>query len=194
MSDAATTTDETAGDGSAAGAPRRPNRRTEVVALGLLLLGVGLGVAGWLVGTRGQSADADAPAGASTGFDIEDVDLDEYAADLLTAADAARTAAGQPAWEPAPCAQASAQDRAQALVGAELEHAPLDPVLEACAPQSTAAENLSRAAAPPQDVVDAWMTSPGHRSNIEDPTLTQATTACVRDGDDVVCSLVLVGP
>ena len=54
-------------------------------------------------------------------------------------------------------------------------------VLEACAPSTTAAENLARAAATPHDVVEAWLGSPGHRSNLLDPTLDQVGIGCLLD-------------
>ncbi|GIG38787.1 CAP domain-containing protein [Cellulomonas phragmiteti] len=170
----------------------RASRRGDVVALVLLLAGVGLAVAAVIAGTRaGDGAAAGTPTPT---WSVDGVDLDRYAADLLAAADDARTAAGLPAWEPAPCAQPAAAERAAALVGEELVHAALDPVLAACAPLSTVAENLSRAAAAPPDVVEAWLGSAGHRANIEDPTLTQAATACVLDDGQVLCALVLAGP
>jgi hypothetical protein len=159
-----------------------------VLAVALLVVAVGLGTAAAL--TAGRD---DAPAGPAAPS-WATADVDDYATQLLAAADAARTGTGAPGWEPAPCARAAAAERAAALVGADLEHAPLGPVLAACAPLTAAAENLSRAAAPPLDVVEAWMGSAGHRANIEDPALTQAGAACVQDAGEVLCSLVLVGP
>jgi uncharacterized protein YkwD len=85
--------------------------------------------------------------------------------------------------------------RAADLVGEDaLEHAPLGPVLAACAGPTVAAENLSRAAAEPPAVVDAWLGSPGHRANVLDPTLDELGVACVADGDQVLCSAVFLGP
>lgn len=160
----------------------------------LVLVGGGLAVAAALAGLRTGDAPETAAPGTAAAWSAAGVDPADYAADLLGAAQAARTASGLPAWQPAACAGPAAEERARALVGADLVHAPLDPVLAACAPLATAAENLSRAAAAPRDVVDAWLGSAGHRANIEDPTLTQAATACVVDDGQLLCSLVLVGP
>lgn len=174
-------------------AQARRSRRDLLLPAGLVLAGVAMAVAAVVLGTRGGGGD-DAPSGSASPWSLDDVDLDRYAADLLEASQEAHVAAGLPAWEASACAQPQAALRAQDLVGEELVHAPLDPVLAACAPLTTAAENLSRAAASAPDVVDAWMGSAGHRSNIEDPAFTEAATACVVDGDRVLCSLVLAGP
>lgn len=170
-------------------------RRHDAAAIVLLVLGALLGLAAVVVGMH-ASAEPDVETGATptSAWSPADVDLERYADDLLAASAEAHTAAGLPPWEPADCARPVAAERAQALVGAELEHAPLDPVLAACAPLTTAAENLVRAAAPAPDVVEAWMGSPGHRANLEDPTLTQAATSCVWDDDEVLCTLLLAGP
>lgn len=84
---------------------------------------------------------------------------------------------------------------ASALIGkTELTHAPLGGVIAACAPVTTAAENLSKAAATPAAVIDAWMQSPGHRSNLIDPTLTEISVGSVQDGASMLCSQVFLGP
>lgn len=88
----------------------------------------------------------------------------------------------------------AAQHRAEDLVGTPyLTHASLDAVMSECG-VSTAGENLSRSSANPEDVVAAWMASPGHRANILDPTFTQIGVACVPDGDELLCSEVFLGP
>ncbi|TFH70653.1 CAP domain-containing protein [Cellulomonas sp. HD19AZ1] len=176
----------------AARAPRRS--RPGLVATGLLVGAALLGGGAVAAAAFRDAAPRPSSSPRTASSPWPSTDLDAYAAQLLAAADAARTAAGLPAWQAAPCAQGPAGERAAALVGADLEHAPLGPVLTACAPLGTAAENLSRAAAPPADVVDAWLGSAGHRANVEDPALTQAAAACVPDADQVLCSLVLVGP
>jgi len=135
------------------------------------------------------TSESPAPARSPTGTPSS------YATAVVRATNAARTAAGLDALAPSSCATAEALRRADALRGsAALEHASLDPVLAACRPAATAAENLSRADAPAQDVVAAWMGSPGHRKNILDPTLTQLGVGCVLDGTAVLCSEVFVGP
>ena len=84
---------------------------------------------------------------------------------------------------------------AQALSGGrDLTHASLSPVIKACAPSTSAAENLSRAAADPQAVVDAWLGSPGHRANLLDPALTETGVACLLDADRMLCAQVFLGP
>lgn len=94
------------------------------------------------------------------------------------------------------CAADAALARAEALVGEpELTHAPLDDVIADCG-VTVAAENLSRAPAgtPAEEVVAAWMDSPGHRANLLDPELTQVGVGCVEDGDALLCSQVFLGP
>ncbi|UJP41004.1 CAP domain-containing protein [Cellulomonas palmilytica] len=167
------------------GAGDRTSRGTAVLAVAVLVAALLAGAA--LLLARGHD---DRPGVSS----YSGVDPDVYAAELLVAADAAHTAAGLPAWRDAPCVGDLARDRARALVGDHLTHAPLEDVLAACVPLTTAAENLSRGAAPAAEVVEAWQRSPGHRANLEDPTLTHARAGCVHDGDELVCSLVLVGP
>ena len=63
-----------------------------------------------------------------------------------------------------------------------------------CKPATIAAENLSKAAASPAAVINAWMHSAGHRSNLLDPTLTQMGVGCVLDGTSMLCSQVFLGP
>jgi len=107
----------------------------------------------------------------------------------------ARAADGLQPLGPSECARSAAAVRAQALTGGrELTHASLTPVIEACGPSGPAAENLSRAAADPQAVVDAWLASPGHRANLLDPTLTEVGVSCVLDADRMLCSQVFLGP
>ena len=137
--------------------------------------------------------DAHRSAGSPPGLDPRG-----YADALVTATNAVRDEHGQPALEASPCATDEALRRAEALVGASLEHAPLDAVIEACAPAGgTAAENLSRAAALPTEVVGAWMDSHGHRANLLDPALTAVGAGCVADpsqGEGVlVCAEVFLG-
>ncbi len=174
--------------------PTRPGLAVLVAAVlvAALLAGAAVLVARRDTGPAAPSSDPAPSRPAPSSY--ADVDPDAYAAELLAAARAAHVAAGLPAWQDAPCVGDLARDRARALVGAELTHAPLEDVLTACAPLTTAAENLSRGAAPAADVVAAWDRSPGHRANLEDPALTGARAGCVLDGDQLICSLVLVGP
>ncbi len=118
-----------------------------------------------------------------------------YATAVMSETNVVRIAEGLTPLEVSECAADAAGLRAGALLGDEaLEHAPLDAVIGECAPASMAAENLSRAAVPAAEVVEAWLESPGHRANILDPTLTELGVACVEDGDQMLCSQVFLGP
>jgi uncharacterized protein YkwD len=79
-------------------------------------------------------------------------------------------------------------------IQAELTHAPLTGVIAGCVPATTAAEDLSKAAATPAAVIDAWMQSPGHRTNLLAPTLTEIGAGCVPDGKSMLCSQAFLGP
>ncbi|WP_434056295.1 CAP domain-containing protein [Georgenia wangjunii] len=117
-----------------------------------------------------------------------------YADELVAWTNAARVNEGLDALAESSCAKTAAQERARDLSGGELEHAPLAPVIEACAPRTTAAENLANSAAAPAEVVDAWMGSPGHRANIVDPALAEIGIGCVKHGSEILCSQVFLGP
>ena len=127
-------------------------------------------------------------------------DPDAYARSLLDLVNAERAVADLTPLTRSACADLQAGARAAALVaaGGALEHAPLPPVTEACAPASMSGENLSRAAAPPADVVAAWMASPGHRSNILAAGFTETAVACLSSSaaaaGEVLCSQVFLGP
>jgi len=118
-----------------------------------------------------------------------------YAAQIVQGTNEVRRAKGLPTLGGSRCAQDAAQKRAKALIGkAELTHALLNGVIAGCASGTTAAENLSKAAATPAAVIDAWMHSPGHRSNLLDPALTQIGVGCVMGGQSMLCSQVFLGP
>lgn len=158
-------------------------------------LGRGGSDVGRIISVTGTPTPVPSPARTPDGWDVTEVDLPAYAAGLVDATNAARRADGLDALDPSTCARDGAALRAADLVGQEaLEHAPLGPVLDACAGPTVAAENLSRAAAQPPAVVDAWLGSPGHRANVLDPTLDELGVACVVDGDQVLCSAVFLGP
>ena len=106
-----------------------------------------------------------------------------------------RTAKHRPKLGRSKCAQDAARKRAKDLIGnGGLTHAPLSGVIARCKPATMAAENLSKAAASPAAVLDEWMHSPGHRSNLLDPTLTEIGVGCVVDGRSMLCSQVFLGP
>lgn len=129
----------------------------------------------------------------------------DYAATMVAETNAARAAEGLEPLEVSTCAEEQGALRAADLVesGGELVHAPLAPVQAAClsgAAETLTGENLSRAAASPEDVVDAWMQSPGHRSNILTPGFTEIGISCTvmaQDGtdgmDEMLCSQIFLG-
>ncbi|MBD8063401.1 CAP domain-containing protein [Oceanitalea stevensii] len=118
-----------------------------------------------------------------------------YAADLIELTNETREEEGLPGLKRSDCAETAALERAHALVGqGELVHAPMTPVIDQCAPATTAAENLVNSTAQPIDVVKAWLGSPGHRANIIDPDLTEIGIGCVPDGVKLLCSQVFLGP
>lgn len=126
---------------------------------------------------------------------VEPPEPTTYAGALFAGTNAARVDHGLDVLTASECAADAARVRARALLGEEaLEHAPLDAVIEECAPATMAAENLSRADAPADQVVEAWLESPGHRANILDPALTELGVACVEDGTQMLCSQVFLGP
>lgn len=122
-------------------------------------------------------------------------DPDAYAAELFTLTNEARVAHGQAPLSESSCARTAALERAAALVDdEELEHASLAPVIRACEPLTTAAENLVNSSAGAAEVVDAWLDSAGHRANMLDPELTELGIGCVHDDDTLLCSQVFLGP
>lgn len=130
---------------------------------------------------------------------VDLADPEQYAAALEDGVNAARAQVGVPTLEHEDCLEPVAGDRADALVGApKLVHAPLAPVQQRCPGGTLAAENLSRTANPPQDVVQAWLDSPSHRDNLVNVELRRGAIGCVRDGGPVdapvlVCSHVFLG-
>lgn len=118
-----------------------------------------------------------------------------YADQIVQGTNEVRRAKGLPGLGGSSCARDAAQRRAAALIGkTELTHASLTGVIAYCARGKAAAENLSQAAASPAAVIDAWMHSFGHRSNLLDPSLTEIGVGCVVDGESMLCSQVFLGP
>ena len=134
-----------------------------------------------------------APGGDADGYSTGG-DADGYASGIVAETNRVRAARGLAALTPSACAGEHAQTRAAALVGAAtLTHADLVPVIDACAPQGSAAENLSRSSAAPADVVAAWLASPGHANNLLSDDLTHLAVACVPDAGDLLCSQIFLG-
>lgn len=131
--------------------------------------------------------------------DVDLADREQYAAALEEGVNATREQVDVPTLQHDDCLEAVAVDRATALIGApDLVHAPLPPVKQRCPGGTIAAENLSRTAHPPQDVVQAWLDSPSHRDNLVAADLRRSAIGCVRDGGSdyapvLICSHVFLG-
>lgn len=121
-------------------------------------------------------------------------DPSEYADELLEATNEAREEEGLAALAPSDCAREVALNRAADREEAgNLEHAPLDDAFEACPEFDRTAENLVNSAATPEEVVDAWMNSSGHRANILDAKLVEIGIGCVVSDAGLLCSQVFLG-
>ena len=164
----------------------RERSRSRLVTV--VLAGV-LTAAGALAGCGAEQTPPVTPPAVATNL----ADPAAYAAEGVGATNEARAAEGLDELEFSECAARAAAERATALVGvAELTHAPLDGAMRDCGVEQ-AAENLSRASAPVDDVVEAWLGSPGHRHNLLDPSLLQIGVACVPGEDALLCSQVFLG-
>jgi len=114
------------------------------------------------------------------------------ATQLEQAVNVARRDAGIAELQHDGCAERVAADRAETLVGVdELIHDDLDDVLSECG-VARAGENLARSDHPAPEVVDAWLASPGHASNILDAGFDRGAVACVPDGDELLCSQIFL--
>jgi len=148
----------------------------------------------------GSGGTGDGDDGGTGDDDAAEPDLtvaEQYAATLEDAVNGHRTANGLPTLAHDTCAYDVALDRAEALIGQELAHAPLEPIFEAC-PTTTVAENLAKGGWTPAEAAQGWMDSPGHRANILNGNLTRAAVACVPDGGSpaapvMICAHVFLG-
>lgn len=149
-------------------------------------------------GDSGGAGGSEGGSGGEEGSGEPDLsDAVQYAAALEEAVNAHRTANGLPALAHDACAYDVALERAGALVGQELAHAPLGPIFESC-PTSAVAENLAKGAWAPPEAAQGWMDSEGHRANILNGDLTRGAVACVPDGGDpaapvMICAHVFLG-
>lgn len=126
---------------------------------------------------------------------VTSLDPGSYATELVELTNETRVEEGLPELAVSACAREAGLQRAAALVDeVELTHASMAPVIDACAPLTTAAENLVNSTAEPIEVVEAWLGSPGHRANIVDPDLTEIGIGCVPDAEKMLCSQVFLGP
>ncbi|MGC4175645.1 CAP domain-containing protein [Demequina sp.] len=120
---------------------------------------------------------------------------EDYAQQLFEDTNVARTAGGDlPPLTWSDCLATAALPRAHtASTEDTLEHQTLTAT---CLPGQASGENLSRGDHTPQQIVDMWMDSPGHRANIERAGFTIAGVGCVDmpDGQPgYTCSLLFEG-
>jgi uncharacterized protein YkwD len=107
-------------------------------------------------------APAPAPATTSAG---------DYAARLVAGVNAERQSRGLAPLTVVACPGSFASAQAQRMAAASgIFHQDLNPVLDRCG-GSKAAENVGRSPGSPEQLVQAWMASSGHRANILDPAL-----------------------
>jgi uncharacterized protein YkwD len=139
------------------------------------------------------------PEPTVTGQDLPVV-TENFAQQLEAATNAARAKAGLSELQVSTCARDVALPRAQALVGVEvLTHDSLFVLNRDCGlAGGLSAENLVRGAGSPQELVEAWLNSPGHRMNLLNPDYTQLGIACVNDPDQAgsdrhLCSQLFLG-
>jgi uncharacterized protein YkwD len=159
--------------------------------------GSGDGGTGGSDGGSGGGTGGGSGSGGEAGAEPDLTDAVQYAAALEDAVNGHRTANGLPALTHDTCAYDEALERAQALIGQELAHAPLEPIFETC-PTMAVAENLAKGGWSPAEAAQGWMDSEGHRANILNGDLTRGAVACVPDGGDpaapvMICAHVFLG-
>ncbi|WP_454860184.1 CAP domain-containing protein [Promicromonospora soli] len=148
-------------------------------------------------GSGGGGSGGDSGSGGEAGAEPDLTDAVQYAAALEDAVNGHRVANGLSALTHDACAYDVALERAQALIGQELAHAPLEPIFERC-PTMAVAENLAKGGWSPAEAAQGWMDSEGHRANILNGDLTRGAVACVPDGGDpaapvMICAHVFLG-
>lgn len=100
-----------------------------------------------------------------------------YAAQVVAATNAARAAEGVPELAPLQCAQEIAASRVRLVLPmGDLQHPDADLI---CQGFNMGGENLVHGIYLPNQAVDAWLGSPGHRSNVLSPNFTHIGVACV---------------
>lgn len=156
-------------------------------------------------GAAEDGTDDDGTSGADTGGTGSDggtaaepdlSDPAQYARVLEAEVNERREAHGVTALRHDECAYAEALERAEALRGMELAHAPLESVFDRC-PTSTVGENLARGGWSPSEAADGWMNSEGHRANILNAGFTRGAIACISEGTSygpqMTCAHVFLG-
>ena len=170
----------------------RSNAGAARLISGVVPLAASVGVLAVLLGACGQNQPEPTPA---TPVSTAPRDADRYAAELVDLTNETRAAEGLEVLTESACAREAALARAADLVGEdELVHAPMGPVIDLCAPSTTAAENLVNSTVAAAEVVAAWLDSSGHRANLLDSDLTEIGIGCVPDGARLLCSQIFLGP
>ncbi|GAA1860050.1 CAP domain-containing protein [Myceligenerans crystallogenes] len=143
-------------------------------------------------GGAGGAGEDDAGAGQATDLS----DPVQYAGALEAEVNLRREQHGLPALTHDECAYEVALERAEALRGQELAHAPLEPIFDRC-PTSTVGENLARGGWTPAEAAGGWMNSEGHRANILNASFTRGAVACISEetgyGPQMTCAHVFLG-
>ncbi|MFW2512340.1 CAP domain-containing protein [Demequina sp. SO4-13] len=114
-----------------------------------------------------------------------------YAQQLFEGTNEERAAQGLDELEWSDCLVEPATERARDAADADsLEHQVLS--LD-CAEGAIAGENLSRADVEPQEIVNRWMNSAGHRANIVNEDFAVGAVGCVADDGLMTCSWLAHG-
>ena len=107
-----------------------------------------------------------------------------YEARILTLVNLERSKQGLPALELASCADRYAETWAAHLASTgDFDHQQLTPIMDGCS-ADRASENIARGDVSPDEMVQMWMDSPGHRANILDPDVDAVGIAAVRSGGE----------
>lgn len=108
---------------------------------------------------------------------------DRYEADVVTATNAERRAAGLLTVTPQACVDRFAEAQASRMAAeGRMAHQDLQPVLEACR-LNRVGENVAYGYASGREVTAAWMASPGHRANLLTTHFRLIGVGAARDAD-----------
>lgn len=147
-------------------------------------------------GTGSAGSGGSGGSGGDGGSAADLSDPVQYAGVLEDEVNQRRQAGGLSALTHDDCAYQVALERAEALRGQGLEHAPLGPIFDRC-PTSTVGENLARGGWSPAEAADGWMNSEGHRANILNASFTRGAIACIAEsteyGTQMTCAHVFLG-
>ncbi|GAB4086446.1 hypothetical protein GCM10028784_30760 [Myceligenerans cantabricum] len=147
-------------------------------------------------GAGGDDDGGDGGSGGDTGAEPDLSEAVQYAQVLEDEVNQRREENGLAALVHDDCAYDVALERAEAIRGQELAHAPLEPIFDRC-PTSTVGENLARGGWSPAEAADGWMNSEGHRANILNAGFTRGAIACISEdssyGPQMTCAHVFLG-